>query len=141
VPQDATIVSGQGTANIVVNFGIKTGNVTVQALNDCGTSIKTILPVNYNCRLSSSSNSSNNNSFNVVSPFSKEIIFTSDQNINHVAATLNDITGRVVYSWGNISIIANDIMKLKIDKDIPSGIYFFKINNSAFDFIAKVSHE
>lgn len=141
VPTDATIVAGQGTNNIVVNFGIKTGNITAQAQNNCGGSIKSVLPVNFNCRLSQSFNSSNNNSFSLVSPFDKEIIFTSDQSINHAIATLSDVTGRVVYNWGNISFNANEIMKLQMDKNIPKGIYFFKINNTSFDFVAKVSHE
>jgi len=49
VPFDATIVSGQGTTGIVVDFGVTTGNITVTASNACGTSpvnnaVVTVLP-------------------------------------------------------------------------------------------------
>ena len=36
VPADATIVSGQGSTSIVVNFGVSGGNVSVYAVNTCG---------------------------------------------------------------------------------------------------------
>lgn len=38
VPPDATIVSGIGTSSIMVDFGVQSGNVSVQAENNCGTS-------------------------------------------------------------------------------------------------------
>lgn len=38
VPLQATIVSGQGSSSIVVNFGNKSGNVSVQVSNNCGNS-------------------------------------------------------------------------------------------------------
>lgn len=38
VPSDATIVSGQGTISITVNFGSSSGNISVTADNDCGSS-------------------------------------------------------------------------------------------------------
>lgn len=38
VPSGATIVSGQGTTTLVVNFGIGSGNITVTANDSCGSS-------------------------------------------------------------------------------------------------------
>jgi len=38
VPQGASIVSGQGTDSIVVNMGTTSGNVSVYAVNGCGSS-------------------------------------------------------------------------------------------------------
>ena len=38
VPADATIVSGQGTTSITVDFGITNGNVSVRSENSCGNS-------------------------------------------------------------------------------------------------------
>ncbi len=38
VPSGADIISGQGTTNITVNFGTQSGNVSVQAINICGSS-------------------------------------------------------------------------------------------------------
>ena len=38
VPAGATVASGQGTANVTVNFGTSNGNICVTASNACGTS-------------------------------------------------------------------------------------------------------
>jgi len=38
VPIDATITSGQGTANVTVDFGTTSGNVSVRSENSCGNS-------------------------------------------------------------------------------------------------------
>jgi len=45
VPNKASIVSGQGSSNIVVNFGKKSGDVTVQTENACGLSAIQVLAV------------------------------------------------------------------------------------------------
>jgi uncharacterized protein (TIGR02145 family) len=45
VPAGATIVSGQGTTSITVDFGITSGDVSVRAENSCGNSSYTNLPV------------------------------------------------------------------------------------------------
>lgn len=45
VPSDATIVSGQGTNNISVDFGTTSGNVSVRAENSCGNSNYTDLAI------------------------------------------------------------------------------------------------
>ncbi len=47
VPPDATIVSGQGTTSITVNFGSSTGyNISVYAINTCGNGTSRSLPLN-----------------------------------------------------------------------------------------------
>ena len=45
VPTGSTIISGQGTTNITVNFGTTSGNVSVRAESGCGNSIYTDLAV------------------------------------------------------------------------------------------------
>ena len=47
-PSDATIIAGQGTNSITVNFGASPGNVTVVANNSCGSSSASTLPVTIN---------------------------------------------------------------------------------------------
>lgn len=44
-PSDAIITSGQGTNNIVVNFGSASGNICVSANNNCGNSLEKCLTV------------------------------------------------------------------------------------------------
>lgn len=45
VPSEATITSGQGTTEITVDFGTVSGNISVQALNNCGGTSYTDLAV------------------------------------------------------------------------------------------------
>jgi hypothetical protein len=52
VPAGSTIVSGQNTNTIVVNFGTTTGKVGVTAKNACGNRGTTTLSITFNCRLS-----------------------------------------------------------------------------------------
>ena len=46
VPNDWTIINGQGTTSINVYVGSSSGNVSVYASNDCGNSDPALLPVN-----------------------------------------------------------------------------------------------
>lgn len=45
VPPGATIISGQGSVSIVVDFGASSGNIGVTASNSCGTSLMETLAV------------------------------------------------------------------------------------------------
>jgi len=45
VPPGASIIAGQGTTSITVNFGSTSGNITVAASNGCGTSAPSTLSV------------------------------------------------------------------------------------------------
>ncbi len=45
VPSGASIVSGQGTNSIVVNFGIVSGNISVTANDSCGSSLPRTLAI------------------------------------------------------------------------------------------------
>ncbi len=56
VPNTATILGGQGSANILVLWGSSGGQLKVIAVNDCGSSSYVILPVNVTCRQSQISN-------------------------------------------------------------------------------------
>lgn len=42
VPSDAMVVTGQGTTNVMINWGVLSGNVTVVAENVCGQSVPCI---------------------------------------------------------------------------------------------------
>jgi hypothetical protein len=50
VPTGASIVSGQGTPTIVVNFGASAGSVKAQARNSCGNLGTRALTITMNCR-------------------------------------------------------------------------------------------
>lgn len=48
VPSDASIVSGEGTTSIIVNFGINSGDICVTADNGCGASEQTCSAITVN---------------------------------------------------------------------------------------------
>jgi hypothetical protein len=48
VPAGSTIISGQGSSSIAVNFGSTSGNITVEAVNSCGSSPPATFPVTLN---------------------------------------------------------------------------------------------
>lgn len=50
VPAGASVISGQGTNNITVNFGTTGGNVSVRSENSCGASTYNVLPV-FTCQI------------------------------------------------------------------------------------------
>lgn len=50
VPANATIISGQGTTSIKVNFAGYAGQIKVRAANNCGYSIYTNKIITFNCR-------------------------------------------------------------------------------------------
>lgn len=64
VPSGSTIVSGQGTNSLVVNFGTNSGNISCQAVNACGNSNMVSLAINVTPAttptVSISSNATNN---------------------------------------------------------------------------------
>ncbi|MBK6641176.1 MAG: hypothetical protein IPG39_07995 [Bacteroidetes bacterium] len=52
VPAGSSIIAGQGTASIIVDWGTTSGLVTVTATNSCGVSGTRTLNVIVNCKLS-----------------------------------------------------------------------------------------
>jgi hypothetical protein len=107
VPQGATIVSGQGTNSIVVNWGTKKGNVSVQSESSCGRSPKRTISVNLGpCAPSGGDNPGmvlQQGDTEMVrlqafpNPFSDElnIVFTLQQ-ASEVTLEMIDLTGRQV---------------------------------------------
>lgn len=53
VPKGVTIVSGQGTSQLTVNWRSTSGNITAVASNSCGSSVKTMFAVTVNCGIAS----------------------------------------------------------------------------------------
>ncbi|HLN53472.1 MAG TPA: HYR domain-containing protein [Lentimicrobium sp.] len=72
VPLQATIISGQGSISIVVNFGNKSGNISVKAINSCGQSqISQLYVAAVNCRGSDTFTfviDPNNSGYNIYGP-------------------------------------------------------------------------
>ena len=92
VPAGSTIVSGQGTNTIVVNFGTTAGKIGCTAKNDCGDRGTKTLTIAFNCR------ESNPALLNVYpNPASDKIsIVFSAENDGVSEMQLLDLTGRVI---------------------------------------------
>ena len=98
VPAGASIIAGQGTNAILVDFGIGAGNVSVKALNACGQSGTRVLNVIVNCKLSGMK-------FLVLkvnaypNPVASELtVEVTAETANAYSLELTDVSGRVVYN-------------------------------------------
>lgn len=94
VPSGSTIVSGQGTNSITVNYGSIAGKVAVTAKNACGNKGTATLNIAINCRVSGVEN------LEVYpNPASSyvDVVFNSTDEYG-ASLQLMDITGRVVYT-------------------------------------------
>jgi hypothetical protein len=92
VPAGSTIVSGQNTNTIVVNFGTTTGKVGVTAKNACGNRGTTTLSITFNCR---ESNPALMNVFPNPATDNIELVFAADTDGNSEIQLL-DMAGRVM---------------------------------------------
>ena len=142
LPAGSSFVSGQNSATVVINFGATPGNVTVYAKNSCGNSAKSTLAVTINCRMSDDEGSNENrNILSVVNPFTDEIIFSVNSDLNNAVVSLFDITGREIYQRSNVFIVKNKQQQLPADRNIPAGIYMLIIKNSEVSLTSKVIHQ
>ena len=131
VPPGATIVSGQGSTRITVDYmGASSGNVSVMSNNNCGMSPARSLSIVVNpCRV----NELNEIIFNDVvsaypNPATEEFTlnFKSEKNVEYQVRIL-DITGRQVLSRSHVTADGsnNEIFNVS---DLPRGIYLAELN-------------
>src|SRR5262249_11625350 len=120
VPSDATIIAGQGTNAITVNFGINPGTISATANNSCGSSSPSTLPVTINTIPNMPGSISGNDSvcsntsgnFYTISPVAGattytwtvpgDAIVTAGQGSNSATVTFGTTSGQVTVSSGNI---------------------------------------
>ncbi|MBK7968218.1 MAG: T9SS type A sorting domain-containing protein [Bacteroidetes bacterium] len=98
VPAGSSIIAGQGTSSIIVDWGTTSGLVTVTATNSCGVSGTRTLNVIVNCKLSG--NEIPGVLVNAYpNPVASELtVEVSSEKANDYALELTDVSGRVVYS-------------------------------------------
>ena len=143
VPSQATIVAGQGTTSITVNFGVKNGNVSVQANNACGSSaIQTLAVSIVSCSRSGAEDIT----------ITEEKMETPDMQVYPNPTTgptvidikgvkgvytliLTDAKGREVY-MNKVNYNGN---KINADfKNLSKGIYFLRVYNSEYKKIVRL---
>ena len=129
VPSGATIVSGQGTTAIIVDYGANGGTIGVTASGTCGNSGTRTLIVAMNCRVSSSTlpGASVNAYPNPVSTqFNVEL---NAINAGTYTVELMDLAGRVIYS--DVITATEGINNAVIDvATYAKGVYTMSVRNS-----------
>jgi hypothetical protein len=141
VPTGASIVSGQGTPNITMNFGTTAGNVRVQAVNACASGTTVQKAVSFNCRTEEEGNeiqeqvelpletTQAEGSFlrAYPNPVSDKLILNADeQSVKERAGLMMlDLSGRLVWSGQATGMI----MELDI-QTLPKGIYILRTTNT-----------
>lgn len=129
VPAGASIIAGQGTNAILVDFGIGAGNVSVKALNACGQSGTRVLNVIVNCKLSG-----NEIPGAVVSAYPNPVSSDLTVEVETLAdgtysIEMADLSGRVVFTEQLNAL--SGVNKTSLDvSNIAKGMYMLSIRNN-----------
>jgi len=124
VPAGATLVIGQGTTDITVDFfGSSSGNVTCRASNSCGASSTILKAVTVNaCRLSNGEVSEMQlSAYPNPAKDNLTISFTASANEMY-SIQLVDMTGRLVMNQSSTSTSGINKQELNL-QNISSGLY------------------
>lgn len=95
VPAGASIVSGQGTSVVVINWGTSTGILEVRAGNNCGYALSRTLTVTVNCRLS---DDFSNTVQLIPNPSTGHSVLNLGADPGKYQVTISDILGRTILS-------------------------------------------
>ena len=124
LPSGVTIVAGQGTSSIVVDWGTVSGNIYITTTNACGVSGTSVLPINVNCRLAG-----NQNSITEINLFPNPandyfIIESINKSNSSRKIELSDLSGRIVKTKIIDGTGVNSNTPVRIDVgDLVSGFY------------------
>ncbi|MBL7914778.1 MAG: T9SS type A sorting domain-containing protein, partial [Bacteroidia bacterium] len=122
VPAGSTIVSGQGTNSIVVNFGTTAGKVGCTVKNDCGNRGSKTLTIAFNCR---ESNPSLLSVYPNPATDKISIVFSAD-NEGTSEMQLLDLTGRVIQT--NMVQAIEGINETSMDlTGLSKGVYMLNL--------------
>jgi parallel beta-helix repeat protein len=128
VPAGATIIAGQGTNAILVDFGIGAGNISVKATNACGQSGTRVLNVIVNCKLTGEIPGVKVNAY--PNPVASELtVEVTAETSNTYALEMTDVSGRVVYNGqmnttGGMKTTTVDVSNLS------KGIYMLTVRSN-----------
>lgn len=122
VPASCTIVSGQGTGNIIVNWGASNGSINVVASNSCGSAIARSLSVAISCRIADAGTFGVNVYPNPARSFATLEVAGADGEFQML---LTDITGKILAN----EVIYNNTMELNLS-GLEAGIYLVKVKSA-----------
>ena len=142
VPKGAVIVNGQGTSQINVFWIDGSGNVSVMAVNSCGSSNKTSFAVAGNCGGVQSDISKSSLPSNKVNVYPNPTDGLVNVEFNAIKAgryaiEVYDLNSRTV-KRAEIDVVAGN-NKTKLDlKNLSKGTYLVKISGDSYNAIEKV---
>lgn len=124
VPAGANIIAGQNTTSIIVDWGTASGQVTVRAINDCGTSGTRTALVNVGCRMASNASAQ----FNVYPNPASDVATVSFEAgaETKVQIVLSDLSGRVVTEMNTTAQKGHNSVALDLSTT-PKGVYLVKV--------------
>ncbi len=122
VPAGASIVSGQGTGSVVINWGASAGNVSVYGTNACGNSLTRTLAVAINCRITAAS------AFKASlfpNPARSKAMLQLEGYQGNYEVSMYDVTGKEIINLKG----ATETMELPLT-GIEAGIYMVRITTA-----------
>ncbi len=127
VPAGASIVAGQGTNAIIIDYGIGGGLITVKAVNGCGQSGTRTLNVIVNCRMAGSLPNATLNAY--PNPVSSDLTIDLDATTSgSYVVELLDLSGRIVKSEVMNAIIGLNRNSMDVST-LSKGMYMLNVKN------------
>jgi hypothetical protein len=121
VPKGSTILSGQGSDSILITMGYYPGDVSVKAVNSCGSSAYNGMYVSIPCKMGEETIE---DILVEPNPFSGSVMLSLGESLIGSKLTIYDVSGKVVYdSFVNEST-------LRLGEDLIPGVYMLVISNS-----------
>jgi subtilisin-like proprotein convertase family protein len=136
IPAGASIIAGQNTSAIIVDWGTTSGSVTVKALNDCGQSGTQVFNVAVGCRIASSAPID----FNVYPNPAREkatVTFTAEQS-SSATIELTDLSGRLIADQYVTTHKGVNNFPIMLD-GVKAGTYLVKVEADGKIMIAKIT--
>ena len=136
VPAGATIVSGQGTNSVVVNYGSLTGNQTIKVIstNGCGSSsaVKTLALTSGVCPGAKQSNDSSvTQEINIYpNPVKDEFNIELNSLQGQMEMSIFSMNGAIISSKNIPLIEGNNIINENVST-LAAGVYFVRLTNSS----------
>ncbi|MFN8416894.1 MAG: T9SS type A sorting domain-containing protein [Cytophagaceae bacterium] len=137
VPPGATIVSGQGTNSITVNFGTASGNVTLVQTNPLGQSTTIDLPINVGATTASKA-AIEASLWTIYPNPSKGDLYIENNNASGeiISVEILDVAGQVIQRE-EPQVMSSQALKLNAQVT-KAGIYFVKIQLEEVQFLKKI---
>ncbi len=129
VPSGVSILAGQGTNSIVVEWGISPGVISVTASNSCGNSGTRTLPVAINCRVAGETSKSVK-LLAYPNPASDEVTVYFESNTE--ASTqfeILDVMGRVIKSQNIIPVVGSNEIVIDLT-GFAKGAYLVQLKSN-----------